>query len=61
MQPLQAPDAGAPFALLDDATSGDAPCSRWYAGYVGEFFRPAGMLEGWTMIFVPPGARVCMP
>ena len=46
MQPLQAPDAGAPFALLDDATSGGAPCSRWYTGYAGEFFRPAGILDG---------------
>ncbi|NMG68279.1 aminodeoxychorismate synthase component I, partial [Azoarcus indigens] len=46
MQPLQAPKAGAPFALLDDATSGGAPCSRWYTGYAGEFFRPAGILDG---------------
>ena len=43
MQLLQ---AGAPFALLDDATSGGAPCSRWYTGYAGEFFRPAGVLDG---------------
>ena len=35
MQPLQAPKAGAPFALLDDATSGGAPCSCWYTGYAG--------------------------
>ncbi|CAJ0800909.1 Isochorismate synthase MenF [Ralstonia psammae] len=46
MQPLQAPETGAPFALLDDATSGGAPCSRWYTGYAGEFFRPAGVLDG---------------
>lgn len=43
---MQLPQAGAPFALLDDATSGGAPCSRWYTGYAGEFFRPAGMLDG---------------
>ncbi|HCE08586.1 MAG TPA: aminodeoxychorismate synthase component I, partial [Oxalobacteraceae bacterium] len=43
---MQLPEAGAPFALLDDATSGGGPCSRWYTGYAGEFFRPAGMLDG---------------
>ncbi|ANJ73468.1 bifunctional anthranilate synthase component I family protein/aminotransferase class IV [Ralstonia insidiosa] len=43
---MQLPQAGAPFALLDDATSGGVPCSRWYTGYAGEFFRPAGVLEG---------------
>ena len=43
---MQLPQAGAPFALLDDATSGGAPCSRWYTGYAGEFFRPAGVLDG---------------
>ena len=43
---MQLPETGAPFALLDDATSGGAPCSRWYTGYAGEFFRPAGMLDG---------------
>ena len=43
---MQLPQAGAPFALLDDATSGGAQCSRWYTGYAGEFFRPAGVLEG---------------
>jgi len=43
---MQLPQAGAPFALLDDATSGGAPCSRWYTGYAGEFFRPPGMLDG---------------
>lgn len=46
MQPLQAPETGAPFALLDDATSGGTPCSRWYTGYAGEFFRSAGVLDG---------------
>ncbi|ATG19053.1 aminodeoxychorismate synthase component I [Ralstonia pickettii] len=43
---MQLPETGAPFALLDDATSGGAPCSRWYTGYAGEFFRPAGVLDG---------------
>ncbi|WP_104657758.1 bifunctional chorismate-binding protein/class IV aminotransferase [Ralstonia insidiosa] len=43
---MQLPQAGAPFALLDDATSGGVPCSRWYTGYAGEFFRPAGVLDG---------------
>ncbi|WP_439892028.1 chorismate-binding protein [Ralstonia sp. 25C] len=43
---MQLPQAGAPFALLDDATSGGAPCSRWYTDYAGEFFRPAGVLDG---------------
>jgi len=43
---MQLPQAGAPFALLDDATSGGAACSRWYTGYAGEFFRPAGVLDG---------------
>ncbi|MGN5351461.1 chorismate-binding protein [Ralstonia sp. L16] len=43
---MQLPEVGAPFALLDDATSGGAPCSRWYTGYAGEFFRPAGVLDG---------------
>ncbi|MGD7324944.1 aminodeoxychorismate synthase component I, partial [Ralstonia pseudosolanacearum] len=40
------PDAGAPFALLDDATSAGAPCSRWYTGYAGEIVRPPGTLAG---------------
>ncbi|MGH1509194.1 chorismate-binding protein [Ralstonia solanacearum] len=43
---MQSPDAGAPFALLDDATSAGAPCSRWYTGYAGEIVRPPGRLEG---------------
>ncbi|CBJ42117.1 bifunctional chorismate-binding protein/class IV aminotransferase [Ralstonia solanacearum] len=43
---MQSPDAGAPFALLDDATSAGAPCSRWYTGYAGEIVRPPGGLEG---------------
>ncbi|CAJ0810874.1 bifunctional chorismate-binding protein/class IV aminotransferase [Ralstonia flaminis] len=43
---MQLPQAGAPFALLDDATSGGVPCSRWYTDYAGEFFRPAGVLDG---------------
>ncbi len=43
---MQPPDAGAPFALLDDATSAGAPCSRWYTGYAGEIVRPPGTLEG---------------
>lgn len=43
---MQPPEAGAPFALLDDATSRGTPCSRWYTGYAGEFFRPAGVLDG---------------
>ncbi|AMP36737.1 chorismate-binding protein [Ralstonia solanacearum] len=43
---MQPPDAGAPFALLDDATSAGAPCSRWYTGYAGEIARPPGTLEG---------------
>lgn len=43
---MQSPDAGAPFALLDDATSAGAPCSRWYTGYAGEIVRSPGRLEG---------------
>jgi len=46
---MQLPQAGAPFALLDDATSGmtgGERRSRWYTGYAGEFFRPAGVLNG---------------
>ncbi|MGG1952580.1 chorismate-binding protein [Ralstonia solanacearum] len=43
---MQSPDAGAPFALLDDATSAGPPCSRWYTGYAGEIVRPPGRLEG---------------
>jgi para-aminobenzoate synthetase/4-amino-4-deoxychorismate lyase len=43
---MQLPEAGAPFALLDDATSRGAPCSRWYTDYAGECCRPAGALDG---------------
>ena len=60
MQPLQAPEAGAPFALLDDATSGGVPCSRWYTGYAGEFSGRPVCWMGWTTIFALRGARVCM-